>query len=155
MTGLDDYRLFKAEGERIDREGMSQRAIKAVEEWQASGATYKGAMILAGRLKAVAMMASADEYWREQVDKGMHKERALCRRGCRMTYRRPFLCRCDSCGHVWPIAWLPIPVHHMGKLGKAPCPACGGSKVMVANERDAAAFNAIPGRAPCFVEVQS
>jgi hypothetical protein len=76
---LQDYRLFASDGDRLGRSGMSKRAIEAVAEWQRTGSTFKGAMILAGRLKAVAMMASRDDYWKEQVEKGLHLERAKSR----------------------------------------------------------------------------
>lgn len=78
---LQDYRLFAEDGERLGREGMARRAIEAVAEWQRAGATYKGAMILAGRLKAVAMMAARDEYWKEQVEQGLCIERGKSRVG--------------------------------------------------------------------------
>jgi hypothetical protein len=78
---LQDYRLFAEDGERLGRDGMAKRAIEAVAEWQRAGSTFKGAMILAGRLKAVAMMASRDDYWREQVEKGLQIERGKSRVG--------------------------------------------------------------------------
>ena len=63
---------MKATGDKLGREGMSQRVIAAVSEFDGS---YKGAMRLAGRLKAISQMAAADEYWREQVDHGFQLER--------------------------------------------------------------------------------
>ena len=59
-------------GEKLGRVGMSERVIAAVEDFDGS---YKGAMKLAGRLKAISQMASSDVYWREQVDDGYHLER--------------------------------------------------------------------------------
>jgi predicted RNA-binding Zn-ribbon protein involved in translation (DUF1610 family) len=66
--------------------------------------------------------------------------------------RHPFLARCEECRHVWPLAWLPLAVEHVAKLGKSPCPACGGRRIMIASASDAVAFQETPGRAPCFVE---
>jgi hypothetical protein len=77
---LLDYRLFKGEGERIGREGMSRRVAEAIDHFESNGATMKGAMILAGRLKAIAMMSAADDYWREQVEKGLEIERGASRK---------------------------------------------------------------------------
>jgi hypothetical protein len=63
---------FQKVGKKLGREGMSLRAIAAVKDFDGS---YKGAMILAGRMKAIAQMAKADDYWDEQVSKGYHQER--------------------------------------------------------------------------------
>jgi hypothetical protein len=84
IKAIRDYKILVAEGARIDREGMSERAIDAVNDWVASGSTYKGAMFLAGRLKAIATIASADDYWKEQVDKGFHVELAKAREASRV-----------------------------------------------------------------------
>lgn len=65
---------LKAEGARLGREGMSLRVLAAVKEFDGS---YKGAMVLAGRLKAISQMAAADGYWREKVEDGYHRERNL------------------------------------------------------------------------------
>lgn len=80
-TRISDAAKFRAEGQRIGREGMSKRVMEAVTQWRAAGETYKGAMLLAGRLKAIAAMASNDEYWREQVDKGVGIEIRRCTQG--------------------------------------------------------------------------
>ncbi len=53
----------------LNREGMSKLAIKYIDEFDGS---YKGAMILAGKLYTVARMATCDEYWDEQVAKGIN-----------------------------------------------------------------------------------
>ena len=71
LLGLQWSRQLKAEGERIGRAGMSERVIKAVEEFDGS---YKGAMILAGRLKAITQMAACDGYWSEKVADGFRRE---------------------------------------------------------------------------------
>jgi hypothetical protein len=63
---------LKAAGERLDRAGLSERVIDLVAEFDGS---YKGAMKLAGRLKAIAGAAKFDGYWTEQVDEGFHAER--------------------------------------------------------------------------------
>ena len=68
---LENSKTLRKAGVRLGREGMSLRVISAVGEFDGS---YKGAMQLAGRLQAIAQMASCDDYWKEQVDKGYRKE---------------------------------------------------------------------------------
>lgn len=89
IKGLRDYKILVAAGESLGREGMSERVIAAVVDWQKSGATHKGAMFLAGRLKAIAMMANADDYWKEQVGKGAHVEIAKARENKRAANEAP------------------------------------------------------------------
>ena len=62
---------LRKHGDRIGREGMSEAVIKAVAEFDGS---YKGAMILAGRCKAIAQAAKCDSYWTEKVSIGFHRE---------------------------------------------------------------------------------
>jgi hypothetical protein len=78
ILALQRQKKLAAYGEQVGREGMSRLVADAVANWQKSGAGPKGAMILAGRLKAITQMATNDDYWREQVDKGFMLEfRAL------------------------------------------------------------------------------
>lgn len=58
-------------GKSVGREGMSQAAIKAVDEFDGS---YKGAMILAGKMKAIAQAAKCDDYWSEKVGMGYQRQ---------------------------------------------------------------------------------
>lgn len=73
IASLERSKTLRGYGVKLGREGMSERAIAAVAEFDGS---YKGAMILSGRLKAVAQMAASDDYWSEQVDKGFSLELA-------------------------------------------------------------------------------
>lgn len=72
IPSLEYAKELKAVGTTLGREGMSERVIKLVADFDGS---YKGAMMLAGRLKAIAQAAKADGYWTEKVDDGYHKER--------------------------------------------------------------------------------
>jgi len=74
IPALERSKKLAAHGSAIGREGMSQLAINAVSDWQKAGATYKGAVIRAGRLKAISQMATNDDYWREQVMHGFMQE---------------------------------------------------------------------------------
>ena len=58
-------------GEIINRQGMSEMAINAVNEFDGS---YKGAMELCGKLSVIAKMSSCDDYWNEQVNRGILKQ---------------------------------------------------------------------------------
>ena len=66
-----DWKEMRKWGGSVGREGMSKAAIKAVDEFDGS---YKGAMILAGQMKAIAQAAAGDDYWSEQVGKGYSKQ---------------------------------------------------------------------------------
>lgn len=65
---------LKRHGRVLGREGLSKSVIAAVEEFDGS---YKGAMVLAGRLKAVSQAASFDGYWSEKVGDGFQKQREI------------------------------------------------------------------------------
>lgn len=65
---------LKKAGAVLGREGMSKAVIEAVADFDGS---YKAAMVLAGRLKAVAQAAKADSYWSGFVEDGYHRERDL------------------------------------------------------------------------------
>lgn len=42
-------------------------------------------------------------------------------------------CRCGDCGWVWVIAYLPMPVEKVARLGlRAACPMCACTKVFLA-----------------------
>ena len=66
------YKLKDARetGFALGREGIAEKAIKAVSDFDGS---YKGAMELCGKLVVLADCATFDEYWKEQVDRGTYK----------------------------------------------------------------------------------
>lgn len=71
MSDIRTYTKLRAEGERLGRAGLSQRVIALVAEFDGS---YKGAMVLAGRLQAIAQAAKHDDYWGEKVNHGYFEE---------------------------------------------------------------------------------
>jgi hypothetical protein len=71
---LQQANKLKQAGAVLGREGLSKAVIEAVADFDGS---YKGAMVLAGRLKAVAQAAKADGYWSEKVEDGYNRERDL------------------------------------------------------------------------------
>ena len=71
---IQDLRIsneLKKLGKELGRAGLSELTIEAVAEFDGS---YKGAMLLAGRLKAIALAANYDEYWKEKVAKGFYHQ---------------------------------------------------------------------------------
>jgi hypothetical protein len=38
--------------------------------------------------------------------------------------RQPLLVICTPCGHVWPVAYCPIPLNMISKVTKSHCPMC-------------------------------
>ena len=76
-----EFKDMQKWGKAVGRSGMSEEAITAVKEFDGS---YKGAMMLAGRMKAIAQAAGCDEYWREQVGKGYGKQLSKTQRQNRL-----------------------------------------------------------------------
>ena len=74
MIALKRWKRLSEHGKLIGRQGMSDLVANAVNEFVKNGKTPKGAMILAGRCKAISQMASGDDYWAEQVEKGFVME---------------------------------------------------------------------------------
>lgn len=50
--------------------------------------------------------------------------------------RTPFWAKCTvpTCGHIWPAAYLPMPIDIFARLAKAACPMCGSKKAVVAKQ---------------------
>lgn len=73
-----------------------------------------------------------------------------------MSERSPALGHCQPCGHVWSMAWLPLPVDAAARLMKGGCPACGERKrIFMAKEVHAALWRAGPRGEPCFVKPEA
>ena len=64
---LEEAKELRKHGDRLGRAGMSQYVIKAVEDFDGS---YKGAMKLAGKLKALTLAAKSDGYWDDMWRRG-------------------------------------------------------------------------------------
>ncbi len=58
-------------GAHLGREGLSIEAQKAISGYDGS---YKGAMELCGKLSVLAKAATFDEYWEEQVYRGVRRQ---------------------------------------------------------------------------------
>lgn len=72
VQSLEYAKALKEAGSKLGREGLSKRVLALIATFDGS---YKGAMVLAGRMKAIAQAAKGDSYWSEKVDDGFHKER--------------------------------------------------------------------------------
>jgi hypothetical protein len=57
-------------GESLGRVGMAEMALKFVSECDGS---YKSTMELCGKLSLIAKMATCDDYWYEQVERGLSR----------------------------------------------------------------------------------
>jgi len=71
MSDIKTWKKLRAHGQRLGRAGLSKRAIALIEDFDGS---YIGAMILAGRMKAIAQAAGYDDYWSEKVNHGFIEE---------------------------------------------------------------------------------
>ncbi len=60
-------------GDKIGREGMAKMAQGFIEEYARDGYSYKGVMELCGKLSLMAKMATCDDYWYEQVERGISR----------------------------------------------------------------------------------
>lgn len=74
IQSLKDWKALKTQGERLGRDGLSERVFTLVDEFN-ENRTYKNAMVLAGRLKAIAQAATYDSYWDEKMSQGFQFEK--------------------------------------------------------------------------------
>lgn len=70
---LEWAKKLKKEGERLGRAGLSKRVIFLVNEFN-SDPTYKNAIKLAGRFKAISQACRFDHYWDEKMEMGFQDE---------------------------------------------------------------------------------
>ena len=59
--------------------------------------------------------------------------------------RTPFLAACGACRHVWPAAWLPMPLADAGRLLlKTSCPSCAAppKQIFIPTKAQADAWHA-------------
>lgn len=55
-------------GDQLERSGVADEALKAINNFDGS---YKSAMELCGKLTVIADMSTFDDYWLEQVNRGV------------------------------------------------------------------------------------
>ena len=71
---LVEAKELRKQGKRIGRAGMSQRVLILVNDFVKNDGSYKGAMELAGRLRAITIAAKCDDYWSQKVNHGYTNE---------------------------------------------------------------------------------
>ena len=64
---------LRAEGKRLGRAGLAERVFCLVDEFNRAR-TYKNAIALAGRLKAISQACKYDGYWDEKCTYGFESE---------------------------------------------------------------------------------
>lgn len=64
---------LREEGKRLGRAGLSERVFTLVDEFN-NNRSYKNAIVLAGKLKAIAMACKFDSYWDEKCSIGFEFE---------------------------------------------------------------------------------
>ncbi len=65
---IKDLRVY---GNKVGRKGLALAAQDAIADYDGS---YKGAMELCGKLSVLAKAATFDDYWHEQVDRGVYRQ---------------------------------------------------------------------------------
>lgn len=79
---IKDYKKLKKYGDLKGRENIALEIIKICEE-VAKEKHYINAIIAAGRIKALAQACDFDEYWREKISTGYHRQLVSAHRALR------------------------------------------------------------------------
>ena len=67
------YNRLKKEFDDMGRDGVSERIIKHIDAFN-KNPSYKNAVILAGKLKALTYVCRGDCYWNEKAEQGFYEE---------------------------------------------------------------------------------
>lgn len=70
---LEVAKKLKLEGKRLGRAGLAERVFTLVDEFN-KNRTYKNAIVLAGKLKAISQACKSDSYWDEKCSMGFQFE---------------------------------------------------------------------------------
>jgi hypothetical protein len=73
ISALKIAKQNKTQGQRLGRAGLAERVFTLVDEFN-ENRTYKNAIILAGRLKAISQACKFDSYWDEKCSIGFQHE---------------------------------------------------------------------------------
>jgi len=76
ITHLEEAKKLQKQGERLGRDGLSQRINKLVLDFAKKypDGHYKEGIMLAGRLHAIFIATDPYDYWREVARRGYNKE---------------------------------------------------------------------------------
>jgi hypothetical protein len=77
INNLVESKELRAQGVRLGRDGMSQRAHELIAEYMKNNPDghYKDCIRLVGRLHAIYLATGCDAYWREKAMCGYERER--------------------------------------------------------------------------------
>lgn len=73
IHALEQSKKLREEGKRLKRAGLAERVLILVDEFN-QNRSYKNAIVLAGKLKAIAQACKFDSYWDEKCSIGYHDE---------------------------------------------------------------------------------
>lgn len=73
IRSIEIAKRLREQGERLGRQGLAERVFTLVDEFNEER-TYKNAIALAGRLKAIAQACKFDSYWDEKCGVGFDHE---------------------------------------------------------------------------------
>lgn len=71
---LSDSSKLRTQGARLGRRGISERIFTLVDEFN-KNRSYKNAVVLAGKMKAIAVACKYDCYWDEKCSTGYNFEK--------------------------------------------------------------------------------
>lgn len=77
IQSIEISKRLRKQGERLGRDGLSQRVHALVSEYMKKypNGHYAEAIQLAGRLHAIYLATDPNDYWREVADRGFRPER--------------------------------------------------------------------------------
>lgn len=73
IHSLKRSKELRLQGERLKRQGLAERVFTLVDEFNANR-SYKNAIVLSGKLKAIAQACKFDSYWDEKMSAGFEFE---------------------------------------------------------------------------------
>lgn len=73
IQSLKTSKILREQGKRLGRQGLAERVLTLVDEFN-KNRSYKNAIVLAGRLKAIAQACKFDSYWDEKCGSGYNHE---------------------------------------------------------------------------------
>jgi hypothetical protein len=73
IRSLEISKDLRIHGKRLGRSGLAERVFALVDEFN-KNRSYKNAIVLAGKLKAIAQACKFDCYWDEKCSMGFDSE---------------------------------------------------------------------------------
>lgn len=73
ILAIEQSKKLREEGKRLKRQGLAERILVLVDEFN-ENRSYKNAVVLAGKLRAIAIACKFDSYWDEKASMGYQDE---------------------------------------------------------------------------------